>query len=756
MIYNRDESEVAVLGEVQKYKVGIDERNINHIVTILSSNLYSHPMTSFLRETVSNAVDSHIEAKSDEPIIIYRTATDLSIRDYGTGISPERFEEIYLNIGSSTKRESNDYIGNFGIGRFASLSVSDLANITSYYEGKAYYYVMNKDVDQLHIDLLDTLPTEEHNGVDVRIPLKNWNPDSLACLAFIDNIYVESEVDGDQYIVSNFNKRKIHTFKNFKVLNMHAFQYTENTEILLGKIPYKADYSELWDYSDKWHKSWEDCFKWVYPQIEIGQIDITPNREGLLYSERTKEVLRKAYNACIAELVELWNQACSKEYDDIWEYMQRITSYIDNRLELPGTNGMKIPVSNGLHYNTTYSKYKKWDRIDTKQKDALIRALYNKDVDILAHLCGETLYQGKKQGRWFNIRRLFEQWFDSDSEEKKVVALPSKGGFTSQYFKNYVTEKYGEDVLFVRQLPTHITISYLKHTIRQIWGITTLSSSQDLHFVMQLLREVLLYLNQKVIVTDIVGSPEYEKYKKEHAIKKNKITIPTEKICFTINLGDSTNCGERITMMLSEIIPYCKKMRKKCQIVYADLDNPFIEAFKAMRYPNLIILSAAKNKMPLLYNNLPSWVKPIESLYSKDNRVLQKYAAAKFILLQPQIVLDASPVYPEPIRAALRELSIKAEMYRYWRNSYVNTDNARTIIDMIPPEKYDIELMALWNVCKPWAELGFKLSNQLTLHSSSASNMFSYYFLMKNKKFRMNWNFYHDMKNCINRLLEAI
>ena len=114
MIYNRDESEVAVLGEVQKHKVGIDERNINHIVTILSSNLYSHPMTSFLREIVSNAVDSHIEAKTEEPIIIYRTEKDLSIRDFGTGISPERFQEIYLNIGSSTKRESNDYIGSFG------------------------------------------------------------------------------------------------------------------------------------------------------------------------------------------------------------------------------------------------------------------------------------------------------------------------------------------------------------------------------------------------------------------------------------------------------------------------------------------------------------------------------------------------------------------------------------------------------------------------------------------------------------------
>ena len=114
MIVNRDESEVAVLGEVQKHKVSIDESNINHIVTILSSNLYSHPMQSFLREIVSNAVDSHIEAGVDEPIIITITDNDLSIRDFGTGISPERFKQIFLNIGSSTKRQSNDYIGSFG------------------------------------------------------------------------------------------------------------------------------------------------------------------------------------------------------------------------------------------------------------------------------------------------------------------------------------------------------------------------------------------------------------------------------------------------------------------------------------------------------------------------------------------------------------------------------------------------------------------------------------------------------------------
>ena len=120
MIINKEQShEAEYIGDIQENRVSIDRNNIDFITTLLTSNLYSKPLDSFLRETISNAYDSHVEAGSNEYILLLiedlgGSQFNISIRDYGTGLSPERFDQIYRFIGSSTKRESNDYIGMFG------------------------------------------------------------------------------------------------------------------------------------------------------------------------------------------------------------------------------------------------------------------------------------------------------------------------------------------------------------------------------------------------------------------------------------------------------------------------------------------------------------------------------------------------------------------------------------------------------------------------------------------------------------------
>lgn len=113
--------EVEQIGEVESIEANISKDSFPFLFEMMSKSLYSNPIASIIREITSNCFDSHIEAGTDEPVVIkisYSSGENnwyISFIDRGVGLSPDRIKKIYMNYFSSTKRDTNDQIGGFGL-----------------------------------------------------------------------------------------------------------------------------------------------------------------------------------------------------------------------------------------------------------------------------------------------------------------------------------------------------------------------------------------------------------------------------------------------------------------------------------------------------------------------------------------------------------------------------------------------------------------------------------------------------------------
>ena len=321
MIIDTSQGNIEVVGDIKEFKTSIDPKNLEFITTLLSSNLYSDPEQSFIREIVSNAWDSHVEAgTTDIPVIVKFSRNgdyySVTIRDYGVGLSPERFQEIYCNIGSSTKRESNEFIGGFGIGKYSSLACSSTVYITSFYEGKAYYYVMVKSGNSITINLLMEQVTQEKNGVEVTIKnitdIEPYNK-ALQYIIFFPNVYINGAKDA-----LKINEAKIKRFNN-----LAAESITIPSKLLLGNVLYPVQ---------KYHLNYEareflDNIRdtGIVIKFDVGEINITPNRENVIYTSDTIKKIEDRITAAKTELDAMIDAKLTQDYDALLEYHKVIS-----------------------------------------------------------------------------------------------------------------------------------------------------------------------------------------------------------------------------------------------------------------------------------------------------------------------------------------------------------------------------------------------------------------------------------------------
>lgn len=154
----------------------ISTKNIAKATYILRDKIYSDKKKAAFCETLCNAFDEHVKHNIEKPIDIIITQNEVCIRDYALGLPEKEVLNVFFQYFESTKSESNDSIGGFGIGAKAPGAYSSTYYVESFYNGKKTIYASVVDgftskVIKFHTEDIDKNDT----GICVRIPIQNKN-----------------------------------------------------------------------------------------------------------------------------------------------------------------------------------------------------------------------------------------------------------------------------------------------------------------------------------------------------------------------------------------------------------------------------------------------------------------------------------------------------------------------------------------------------------------------------------------------------
>ncbi len=165
-----------VVGASKKFGIG----NAAKIIGILRDKLYENKIQTLVQEYICNARDAMREVKKGnkfEITVPTRLNPVFKVKDFGPGLSPDRVENVFIMYGSSTKEETDEQTGGFGIGAKSAWSYTDSFTIVSVFEGVRRSYVAHTgSSNEGNLDLVSTDPSDEPNGVEIQVAVQ---PDDI-------------------------------------------------------------------------------------------------------------------------------------------------------------------------------------------------------------------------------------------------------------------------------------------------------------------------------------------------------------------------------------------------------------------------------------------------------------------------------------------------------------------------------------------------------------------------------------------------
>ncbi|MCK9530966.1 MAG: hypothetical protein M0R77_10485 [Gammaproteobacteria bacterium] len=321
---------------------------------ILSSGLYSDAEFAIVREIAANAWDSHKAAGCPEKPFKVQVPNGLDprfcVRDYGTSMSHEFMMTRVNRYFDSTKAENNDEIGGFGLGIKSVFSYASSFMISCYMDSVRRVYVYQIGESGLpEISLMAETETDEPNGVEVSIPVKSedYQKFSIAIQKTFAFYKVKPEIAGVELAIPEFDK--LLEADDWFVCRCQSI-FNKASYIEMGGIAYPLDeqLTGLRSYYSNHHT--------LFIKAEIGDVDITPNREQIKMTERTRRFVKdklKTINDQAESIIQDLIDAQGHTY--YWDFIAEVVKYDIDLLRSIGFSKSKITFNGKKFDDNTFT-----------------------------------------------------------------------------------------------------------------------------------------------------------------------------------------------------------------------------------------------------------------------------------------------------------------------------------------------------------------------------------------------------------------
>lgn len=685
MIINKQENEILRTGEDTSKKATISANKAAKLQMLLSEGLYSDPITATIAELTNNGVDSIVASGKnpiENPVIVSINKNEneqyeFSVKDEGLGLNEEEFINIVMNYLESTKEDSNDFIGSWGLGSKSPLSLK-----------RSYFFICRKDnverkfmvyqgEEFTEFDKLYEKPTDELNGVEVIVPIKDYYEaqefvrKAKSKLAYYDTVILQ--IYGQ--IIQN------------TIFRSDDWQFsTQNTDnklhFCLKDVYYSIDWDKLGIYSIGIPIS-------LKFDLSDGLIP-SPSREYIIYNESSKKIILDKIKKVANWFIDKYNSEW-KEYEtlkDAWNFINQYNFYVN-------INDKKFKIDDLGKYADNKIKLTKVKNIEN------INWYYTNKQWLLSNYEVEA-----ENNRIWISKHPSKNIVEKMMYNYKIVVVDSE---PKRRIKSYLQDKY-PDALFITKIcdrklgkddKQNKTTYFYTLELDKITQPEWKNKIKELNYVESQLKENFIY---ELDVENSQGFKDWlEKRKKERVYKvsdSNYKVLDKKEDEVTIAFGRNSYAGKKITFE-KETFKVSKLNQNPYLTIY------FEDKDRATQYYELI---GKKYKIALIGKREQLKIKNIHNFMTEQE--FQKSKVFKRIvtsIMFDELIETYRSVYSRSsldiIQNLIKPLEKDIEILQNYTSKNGKTIRNNELLDsMVSIAKeynlYDYQFMDVYNRCK--------------------------------------------------------